>query len=67
MLLTTRLRDGVTIADLSGRLTAGDGAPVLRDEVNDLHRSVVERSSTCSRHGLSECAARACELLASTG
>jgi anti-sigma B factor antagonist len=36
MLFTTRLRDGVTIADLSGRLTAGDGAPILRDEVNEL-------------------------------
>ena len=32
----TRQRDGVTIADLSGRLTAGAGAVLLRNQVRSL-------------------------------
>jgi anti-sigma B factor antagonist len=36
MLFTTHSRDGVTVAELSGRLTVGDGAPVLRDQVKGL-------------------------------
>jgi anti-sigma B factor antagonist len=33
---TTRLVDGVTILDLSGRITLGDGSVTLRDAVKDV-------------------------------
>jgi anti-sigma B factor antagonist len=33
---STRQVDGVTIVDLSGRITLGEGSVVLRDTVRDL-------------------------------
>ena len=33
---STRQVDGVTIVDLSGRITLGEGSVVLRDEVREL-------------------------------
>jgi anti-sigma B factor antagonist len=41
----TRHVDGVTIVDLSGRITLGEGSVVLRDNVRDLlgkgHRKIL--------------------------
>ena len=36
MKITTRQVDGVTILDLSGRITLGEGSVLLRDAVRDL-------------------------------
>ena len=36
MKITTRQVDGVTILDLSGRITLGEGSVMLRDAVRDL-------------------------------
>ncbi|MBT9330380.1 STAS domain-containing protein [Acidipila sp. 4G-K13] len=36
MKVTTRQVDGVTILDLSGRITLGEGSVMLRDSVRDL-------------------------------
>jgi|SRR5215831_10201165 len=36
MTSSTRQVDGVTIVDLSGRITLGDGGNILRDTVRDL-------------------------------
>ena len=36
MKASTRQVDGVTIVDLSGRITLGEGSVVLRDQVKDL-------------------------------
>src|SRR5215471_1841394 len=36
MTSSTRQVDGVTIVDLSGRITLGDGSSILRDTVRDL-------------------------------
>ncbi|HXY51090.1 MAG TPA: STAS domain-containing protein [Terriglobales bacterium] len=36
MTSSTRQVDGVTIVDLSGRITLGDGSNILRDTVRDL-------------------------------
>ena len=36
MKASTRQVDGVTIVDLSGRITLGEGSVVLRDTVKDL-------------------------------
>ena len=36
MKFTTRQVDGVTILDLSGRITLGEGSVTLRDAVNDV-------------------------------
>jgi anti-sigma B factor antagonist len=36
MKTSTRQVDGVTIVDLSGRITLGEGSVVLRDQIRDL-------------------------------
>ena len=36
MKASTRQVDGVTIVDLSGRITLGEGSVVLRDTIKDL-------------------------------
>ncbi len=54
---STRQVDGVTIVDLSGRITLGEGSVVLRDTVRDLlskgHKKILlnlgRKSTTCSR------------------
>ena len=38
MKASTRQVDGVTIVDLSGRITLGEGSVVLRDTIKDLAR-----------------------------
>ncbi len=46
---STRQVDGVTIVDLSGRITLGEGSVVLRDTVRDLlskgHKKILLNSS----------------------
>ena len=47
---STRQVDGVTIVDLSGRITLGEGSVVLRETVRDW-RNITEAIQMCLQGG----------------
>ena len=47
MKFKTRQVDGVSILDLSGRITLGEGSVTLRDAVKDVHVRRDRSASSC--------------------